>query len=123
MVFIHELGHFLVGRYFGVKVETFSLGFGPRLFSRYDRHGTEWAISAIPLGGFVKFKGDANAASVPDHHAVETMPVNERRDSFPHQSVARRAAIVAAGPLANFLLAFVIFTASFTLVGRTLMQR
>ncbi len=122
VVFIHEMGHFLVGRYFGVKVETFSLGFGPRLFRRYDKHGTEWAISAIPLGGFVKFKGDANAASVPDHHAVDTMPVDERKDSFPHQSVARRAAIVAAGPLANFLLAFVIFTASFTLMGRTLVQ-
>lgn len=122
VVFIHEMGHFLVGRYFGVKVETFSLGFGPRLFRRYDKHGTEWAISAIPLGGFVKFKGDANAASLPDHHALDVMPVAERSDSFPHQSVARRAAIVAAGPLANFLLAFVIFMASFSLVGRTQVQ-
>ncbi len=122
VVFIHEMGHFLVGRYFGVKVETFSLGFGPRLFRRYDKHGTEWAISAIPLGGFVKFKGDANAASLPDHHALDVTPVAERSDSFPHQSVARRAAIVAAGPLANFLLAFVIFMASFSLVGRTQVQ-
>lgn len=122
VVFIHEMGHFLVGRYFGVKVETFSLGFGPRLFSRYDKHGTEWAISAIPLGGFVKFKGDANAASLPDHQALDAMPVAERSDSFPHQSVARRAAIVAAGPLANFLLAFVIFMASFSLVGRSQVQ-
>lgn len=122
VVFIHEMGHFLVGRYFGVKVETFSLGFGPRLFSRYDKHGTEWAISAIPLGGFVKFKGDANAASLPDHHALDAMPVADRSDSFPHQSVARRAAIVAAGPLANFLLAFVIFMASFSLVGRSQVQ-
>ncbi|MCA3595494.1 MAG: RIP metalloprotease RseP [Methylobacterium sp.] len=116
------MGHFLVGRYFGVKVETFSLGFGPRLFSRYDKHGTEWAISAIPLGGFVKFKGDANAASLPDHQALDAMPVADRSDSFPHQSVARRAAIVAAGPLANFLLAFVIFMASFSLVGRSQVQ-
>ncbi len=122
VVFIHEMGHFLVGRYFGVKVETFSLGFGPRLFSRYDKHGTEWAISAIPLGGFVKFKGDANAASLPDHQALDAMPVADRSDSFPHQSVARRAAIVAAGPLANFLLAFVIFMASFSLVGRSQVQ-
>lgn len=122
VVFIHEMGHFLVGRYFGVKVETFSLGFGPRLFRRYDKHGTEWAISAIPLGGFVKFKGDANAASMPDHHALDVMPVADRSDSFPHQSVARRAAIVAAGPLANFLLAFVIFMASFLLVGRPQVQ-
>ncbi|MCE2932989.1 MAG: RIP metalloprotease RseP [Rhabdaerophilum sp.] len=122
VVFIHEMGHFLVGRYFGVKVETFSLGFGPRLFRRYDKHGTEWAISAIPLGGFVKFKGDANAASMPDHHALDVMPVADRSDSFPHQSVARRAAIVAAGPLANFLLAFVIFMTSFLLVGRPQVQ-
>lgn len=122
VVFIHEMGHFLVGRYFGVKVETFSLGFGPRLFRRFDKHGTEWAISAIPLGGFVKFKGDANAASMPDHHALDVMPVADRSDSFPHQSVARRAAIVAAGPLANFLLAFVIFMTSFLLVGRPQVQ-
>ncbi len=122
VVFIHEMGHFLVGRYFGVKVETFSLGFGPRLFRRYDKHGTEWAISASPLGGFVKFKGDANAASMPDHHALDVMPVADRSDSFPHQSVARRAAIVAAGPLANFLLAFVIFMTSFLLVGRPQVQ-
>lgn len=122
VVFVHEMGHFLVGRYFGVKVETFSLGFGPRLFRRYDRYGTEWAISAIPLGGFVKFKGDANAASLPDHHAIDVMPPADRSDSFPHQSVARRAAIVAAGPIANFILAFVIFMASFSLVGRTQVQ-
>ncbi|CAN1562641.1 COG0750 Predicted membrane-associated Zn-dependent proteases 1 [Rhabdaerophilaceae bacterium] len=122
VVFIHELGHFLVGRYFGVRVETFSLGFGPRLFSRYDRQGTEWAISAIPLGGYVKFKGDADASSQPDHAAAAAMPEQDRHDSFPHKPVAQRAAIVAAGPLANFILAFVIFSVSFMVVGRTMFQ-
>lgn len=122
VVFIHELGHFLVGRWFGVKVETFSLGFGPRLWRRYDRQGTEWAISAIPLGGYVKFKGDADASSKPDHEAAAAMPEEDRRDSFPHQAVYKRAAIVAAGPAANFLLAFVIFSISFMVVGRTMLQ-
>lgn len=118
VVFVHEMGHFLVGRWCGVRVETFSLGFGPRLFRFYDRRGTEWALSAIPLGGYVKFKGDMNAASVPDFDGAEAMPDRERVDSFPHQPVWKRAAIVAAGPAANFVLAFVIFIASFLIVGR-----
>ena len=118
VVFIHEMGHFLVGRWCGVRVETFSLGFGPRLFKFYDRRGTEWALSAIPLGGYVKFKGDSNAASMPDRDAMDAMSEDDRRDSFPHKSIPQRAAIVAAGPIANFLLAFVIFTVSFMVVGR-----
>lgn len=122
VVFIHEMGHFLVGRWCGVKVETFSLGFGPRIAKFYDRHGTEWALSAIPLGGYVKFKGDLNAASVPDHAAAEAMAEADRADSFPHKSIAQRAAIVAAGPIANFLLAFVIFAVSFMVVGRTMVE-
>jgi regulator of sigma E protease len=119
VVFVHEMGHFLVGRLCGVKVETFSLGFGPRLARFYDRRGTEWAISAIPLGGYVKFKGDLNAASMPDPAALEATPENERRDSFPHKSIPQRAAIVAAGPIANFVLTFVIFTLTFMISGRT----
>jgi regulator of sigma E protease len=118
VVFVHEMGHFLVGRWCGVKVETFSLGFGPRLFRFYDRKGTEWALSAIPLGGYVKFKGDLNAASVPDNEAASVMPEHDRVDSFPHQPVWKRSAIVAAGPAANFVLAFVIFAASFLAIGR-----
>jgi regulator of sigma E protease len=118
VVFVHEMGHFLVGRWCGVRVETFSLGFGPRLFKFYDRRGTEWALSAIPLGGYVKFKGDLNAASVPDHDGAAAMPEHERVDSFPHQAVWKRAAIVAAGPAANFVLAFVIFAVSFLAIGR-----
>lgn len=122
VVFVHEMGHFLVGRWCGVKVETFSLGFGPRIARFYDRKGTEWALSAIPLGGYVKFKGDLNAASVPDHAAADAMPEADRADSFPHKSILQRSAIVAAGPIANFLLAFVIFTISFMVVGRTLVE-
>jgi regulator of sigma E protease len=122
VVFIHEMGHFLVGRWCGVKVETFSLGFGPRIVRFYDRKGTEWALSAIPLGGYVKFKGDLNAASVPDHAAAEAMAEADRADSFPHKSVLQRAAIVAAGPFANFVLAFVIFAVSYMFIGRTLVE-
>lgn len=122
VVFVHELGHYLVGRWCGVKVETFSLGFGPRLARFTDRAGTEWALSAIPLGGYVKFKGDLNEASAPDHAAAEAMPAHERHDSFPHQPVAKRAAIVAAGPAANFVLAFAIFAALFCVFGRVQMQ-
>ena len=122
VVFVHEMGHFLIGRWCGVKVETFSLGFGPRIARFYDRKGTEWALSAIPLGGYVKFKGDLNAASVPDHAAADAMAEADRADSFPHKSIAQRSAIVAAGPIANFLLAFVIFTVSFMVVGRTLVE-
>src|SRR5436305_8100210 len=109
VVFFHELGHFLVARWAGVKVLTFSLGFGPELFGFNDRHGTRWKLSAVPLGGYVKFFGDENAASVPDAAALAAMTDEERRHSFVHQSVARRAAVVVAGPVANFLLAIVIF--------------
>jgi regulator of sigma E protease len=122
VVFVHEMGHFLVGRWLGVKVETFSLGFGPRIVRIYDRRGTEWALSAIPLGGYVRFKGDSDASSKPDHAAAAAMGEDDRRDSFPHKSVAARAAIVAAGPMANFLLAFVIFSCSFMLLGRTMVE-
>lgn len=122
VVFVHEMGHYLVGRWCGVKVQTFSLGFGPRLFRFYDRSGTEWALSAIPLGGYVKFKGDMNAASTPDFEGAAAMAEEDRKDSFPHQSVGKRAAIVAAGPIANFILAFVIFTVSLLALGRTQLE-
>lgn len=109
VVFVHELGHFLVGRWCGVGVTAFSIGFGPELLGRNDRHGTRWKLSAIPLGGYVKFVGDVNGASVPDHDSMSRMAPDERSISFPHQSVAKRAAIVAAGPIANFLLAIAVF--------------
>src|SRR5436853_5217459 len=113
VVFFHELGHFLVARLCGVRVLTFSIGFGPELIGFNDRHGTRWKISAVPLGGYVKFFGDDNAASVPDEAAVAAMTPAEQRESFFHQPVGRRAAIVVAGPVANFVLAILVFAAVF----------
>src|SRR4051794_38021125 len=118
VVFFHELGHFLIARLCGVKVLTFSIGFGPELLGFNDRHGTRWKIAAIPLGGYVKFFGDDNAASVPNPAAIAGMTEQERRDSFIYQPVARRAAIVAAGPFANFVLAVVIFASLFMIFGK-----
>ena len=118
VVFFHELGHFLVGRWAGVRVLTFSLGFGPELFGFNDRHGTRWKISAIPLGGYVKFFGDETEASTPSAETLAHMTPEERAVSFHHKKVGPRAAIVAAGPIANFLLAIVIFAAMFTFFGK-----
>ncbi|MBB3949836.1 RIP metalloprotease RseP [Aureimonas jatrophae] len=109
IVFFHELGHYLVGRLSGIRVDAFSVGFGPELVGFNDRNGTRWKLSAIPLGGYVKFWGDENAASVPDASAVARMSPEERQGAFPAASVGRRAATVAAGPIANFILAIAIF--------------
>jgi regulator of sigma E protease len=122
VVFFHELGHFLVARWCGVRVLVFSIGFGPEIIGFNDRYGTRWKISAIPLGGFVKFFGDDNAASVPDAAQAATMSAEERSRSFMFQPVAKRAAIVVAGPLANFLLAVVIFAGVFMLYGKQTMS-
>ncbi len=122
VVFFHELGHFLVARWNGVRVEVFSLGFGPELAGFNDKHGTRWRLSAIPLGGYVKFFGDASAASTTDHEKVAGMTADERSVSFVHKKVWQRAAIVAAGPIANFILAIVIFTVSFVLIGRVVSE-
>jgi regulator of sigma E protease len=119
VVFFHELGHFLVGRWCGVKVDAFSIGFGPELYAREDRHGTRWRVAAIPLGGYVKFHGDANGASAPDPDMIESMPAAERAVTFAAQPVWKRAAIVFAGPFANFILAIVIFTGVLSHYGRT----
>ena len=118
VVFFHELGHFLVARWAGVKVVTFSLGFGPELCGFDDRHGTRWKISAIPLGGYVKFFGDDSEASTPSSKSLAVMTEEERNNSFHHKKVGARAAIVAAGPIANFILAIVIFAALFTFFGK-----
>jgi regulator of sigma E protease len=109
VVFFHELGHFLIARWAGVRVLTFSLGFGPELVGFNDRHGTRWKISAIPLGGYVKFFGDDSEASTPDPETLGNMTADEQAGSFHHKKVGPRAAIVAAGPIANFLLAILIF--------------
>jgi regulator of sigma E protease len=118
VVFIHELGHFLVGRWCGVDVKTFSIGFGRELFGFNDRHGTRWRFALIPLGGYVKFSGDADVSSAPDDAAVSRMSAQERARSFPAQSLAERAAIVAAGPIANFILAILIFAGSAFFFGK-----
>jgi regulator of sigma E protease len=112
IVFIHEFGHFQVARWCGVNVETFSVGFGRAIASWCDREGTRWKIGWIPLGGYVKFQGDANAASLPADSTAPAKP-----GDFHTASVARRAAIVVAGPMANFVLAVGIFAASFAIVG------
>ena len=109
VVFFHELGHFLVARWAGVKVLTFSLGFGPELVGFNDRHGTRWKISAVPLGGYVKFFGDESEASTPSAETLHGMTEEERAGSFHHKKVGPRAAIVAAGPMANFILGALIF--------------
>jgi regulator of sigma E protease len=115
-VFFHELGHFLVARWNGVRVETFSIGFGSELFGFTDRHGTRWKFAAIPLGGYVKMFGDADAASRPSDEVREMTP-EERAVSFHHKRVGQRAAIIAAGPAANFVLTFVIFAFLFLFSG------
>src|ERR1700737_5385718 len=118
VVFFHGRGHFLGARWAGVRVLTFSLGFGPELGGFNDRHGTRWKISAVPLGGYVKFFGDDTEASTPSTEALTNMTEEERAGSFHHKKVGPRAAIVAAGPIANFILAIVIFTCLFTFFGK-----
>ena len=105
LITLHELGHYLVGRWFGVQAEAFSVGFGKEIWGRTDRHGTRWRLSALPLGGYVQFKGDMNPASVPDRDA----PVES--GSFQHAALWKRALIVAAGPVMNLLIAIGIFFA------------
>jgi regulator of sigma E protease len=122
VVFVHEFGHFWVGRLCGVGVKAFSIGFGPELIGWNDRRGTRWKLSAIPLGGYVKFVGDMNAASVPDQQQMSEMSAAERSVSFPHKSVGQRAAIVAAGPIANFILAIAIFAGLNYINGRQVLD-
>ncbi|MHA6767953.1 RIP metalloprotease RseP [Sphingobium ummariense] len=107
LVFVHELGHYLVGRWCGVKAEAFSIGFGPEVAAWVDRRSTRWRIGALPLGGYVRFKGDMNMASQTDPRWLE-MSARDRAESFPSKSVWQRAAIVAAGPVVNFLFAILL---------------
>lgn len=120
IVFIHELGHFMVARWCGVNVEAFSIGFGREIAGWYDRKGTRWKVCWIPLGGYVKFKGDANAASMPDSAAMEAAKSDP--GNFHGKPVWQRAAVVAAGPIANFILAIGIFALAFMMVGAPKME-
>jgi regulator of sigma E protease len=121
VVFFHELGHFLVARWCGVQILVFSIGFGPEIVGFNDRYGTRWKISAIPLGGFVKFFGDENVASAPGQSQAD-MDADQRARTFMFQPVLKRIAIVVAGPAANFVLAVIIFACVFALYGKQTMS-
>jgi len=113
LVFIHEMGHYLVGRLFGVKADSFSIGFGKEVAGWTDKRGTRWRLSALPLGGYVQFAGDMNPASVPSAEWL-ALPAEERERTFQAKPVWQRALIVLAGPLTNLLFA-VLVLASFAL--------
>ena len=115
LVTLHELGHYLVGRWFGVQAEAFSVGFGRELWGRTDRRGTRWKLSALPLGGYVQFKGDMNPASVPDRTQA-TAPGGD--GTFQNAPLWQRALIVAAGPVTNILVTLAIFAGFFMAVGK-----
>ena len=117
LVFVHEWGHYWVARRCGVRIEVFSIGFGPEMWGWHDRAGTRWRVSLLPLGGYVKMFGDSGAASTPRDDLAEMTP-EEKAVSFHHQSLAKRAAIVAAGPVANFLFAIVVLALLFMTAGQ-----
>ncbi|MEI5680368.1 MULTISPECIES: RIP metalloprotease RseP [unclassified Mesorhizobium] len=118
VVFVHEMGHYLVGRWCGIGVQAFSIGFGPELFGFNDRHGTRWKLSAIPLGGYVKFVGDMNVTSEPDSTETANLSDEERKVAFHTQPIWKRALTVFAGPAFNFLLTIAVFTVMFSVYGR-----
>ncbi len=119
LVFVHEMGHYLVGRWSGIRILAFAVGFGPELVGYTDRHGTRWKLCAIPLGGYVKFYGDEDAASIPDYARLETFSAEERDRTFLGAKLWKRAATVAAGPIANFILAIAIFAILFSIYGKS----
>lgn len=118
VVFFHELGHFYAARRCGVRVEVFSVGFGRAITSWYDKHGTQWKIGWLPLGGYVKFYGDENEASAPNHEALQELDEEARQGTLFYKPLWQRAIVVAAGPVANFILAILIFASLYTLFGQ-----
>ena len=120
IIFVHEMGHFLVGRWCGIGIEVFSLGFGKEIVGWYDKRGTRWKICWIPLGGYVKFEGDANAASI--EKPATTVAEQKSPTRYHSKSALQRSAVVAAGPIANFLFAILIFAATFFFWGEFLSQ-
>jgi regulator of sigma E protease len=122
LVTVHELGHYLVGRWFGVKAEAFSVGFGREIAGYTDQHGTRWKLSLLPLGGYVQFKGDMNPASVPDQEALASADAAAQEGSFHHASLWKRTLIVAAGPVTNILVALAIFFAFFAINGKPVVE-
>jgi hypothetical protein len=115
VVFFHELGHFAMARLFGVTIQAFSIGFGREIFGWTDRHGTRWKISWLPLGGYVRFAGDADAASRPDTEYLKKLDAQAREGALHCKPLYQRALVAAAGPLANFILAIAIFTGVYML--------
>lgn len=118
LVFVHEMGHYLAGRWSGIRVLAFSVGFGPELFGYTDAHGTRWKLSAIPLGGYVRFYGDADAASLADGKELAEMSLAERAQTLAGARLWKRAVTVAAGPIANFVAAIAIFAVLFATQGK-----
>ena len=116
LVFVHEMGHYLVGRWFGVKAETFSIGFGREIAGWTDRRGTRWKIGWLPLGGYVKFKGEMSP-TVRQSEEWQSQPLEERADSFQAKTPWQRFLIVAAGPFTNLALAILLFIGAFSVTG------
>lgn len=117
LIYVHEMGHYLVARWCGVKVEAFSIGFGYELYGWTDKQGTRWKIGAFPLGGYVKMYGDMDPASQPDQKKIKKMTATQKKEAFHFKSLKQRAAIVAAGPGVNFLFAIVLMAALFSIKG------
>jgi len=116
LIFIHEMGHYLVGRWCGVKAEAFSIGFGRELFGWTDKRGTRWKVAMLPLGGYVRFAGDMNPAGQPSPEWL-ALPAEERRQTFQAKAVWQRFLIVLAGPATNFLFAFVVIAGVLVTLG------
>lgn len=117
LVFVHEMGHYLVALRNGVRVEVFSIGFGPEIFGWNDKRGTRWKVSYVPLGGYVRFFSDANAASQPDFEQIQTMSEEDKASTLFHKTVWQRMAISVAGPGANYLYALVVLTLLYAFMG------
>ena len=118
LVFVHEFGHYFIARRNGVRIDVFSIGFGPELFGWYDRAGTRWKFSAIPLGGYVKMFGDSDASSGLPNAGLARMTAAEREVSFHYKRLGQRAAIVIAGPAANFIFAIAMLAVLFMTFGQ-----
>ena len=120
IVFIHEFGHYFVAKMNGVKIDAFSIGFGPEVFGWNDKSGTRWMVSALPMGGYVKMYGDVNPSSMPDSEKMQEMTPEQKKVAFHYKSLSQKAAVVFAGPLANFLLAVCILIFFFSYYGKPL---
>ena len=118
LVFVHEFGHYWVARRCCVRIDAFSIGFGPEIAGWTDRAGTRWRIALVPMGGFVKMFGDADASSRPDSEAAARMDEDDRKVSFMHKKLWQKALVVGAGPAANFLFAILVMSALFATVGQ-----